>query len=143
MLRDRGGPKVVHQLLICPATDSAMDTESYLTRAEGFGLSADTMEWFWNHYDPTGRRAEAYASPLLADDLSQLPSAHVITADYDPLRDEGIAYAEALDLAGVVVTAKNYEVQIHTVVRETDTFPAGAQALPDASNLLKKKFAEL
>jgi len=143
MLRDRGGPKVVHQLLICPATDSAMDTESYLTRAEGFGLSADTMEWFWNHYDPTGRRAEPYASPLLADDFSQLPSAHVITADYDPLRDEGVAYAEALDLAGVTVIAKNYEGQIHTFVRETDTFPSGAQALTDASNVLKSKFAEL
>jgi acetyl esterase len=140
MLRDRGGPKVRHQLLICPATDSAMDTESYLTRAEGFGLTADTMEWFWNHYDPAGRRAEPYASPLLADDLSQLPSAHVITADYDPLRDEGIAYAEALDFAGVDVIVKNYEGQIHTFVRETDIFPMGAQALADASNVLRDKF---
>ena len=143
MLRDRGGPEVVHQLMICPATSGAMDTESYLTRAEGFGLTADTMEWFWNHYDPSGQsREEPYASPIDAPDLSNLPDAHIITADYDPLRDEGIEYAEMLESNGVNVITTNYAGQIHTFVRETDIFPAGREALEEAANVLRKKFEE-
>ena len=101
-LRDAGGPKLAGQLLIYPVTDHfAPGTPSYAENAEGYGLTRDTMVWFWNHYlsDPA-EAADPRASPLRARDLSGLPPAFVLTAEYDPLRDEGDRYAERLRAAG-------------------------------------------
>ena len=106
--RDRGGPELALQVLICPVVDHDMTNASYREHGSGedLFLTAKDMEWFWNCYAPDpASRLVPDASPLRAEDLSNLPPAIVITAEYDPLRDEGIAYAERLRAAGVPVTA--------------------------------------
>jgi acetyl esterase len=114
MARDRGSPQLVYQLLMYPVLDYAFDTPSYRDNAEGYMLTKDVMAWCWSVY----LRAEAdgqnpYASPLRAQDLGSLPTALVITAEYDPLRDEGEAYAAGLRQAGVPVVCKRQAGAIH------------------------------
>ena len=114
LARDRGGPSLVHQALVYPVTEHAFETASYEENAEGYFLTRGDMEWFWNRYLPTdiaGRNP--YASPLCAPSLADLPSASVVTAGFDPLRDEGVAYADALDEAGVDVAHHHYPGMIH------------------------------
>ncbi|MEO8604021.1 MAG: alpha/beta hydrolase [bacterium] len=115
MARDRGGPPLVFQLLIYPVTEHAYETASYRDNASGYLLSADDMRWFWDHYlgDAPARGAEPYASPLRAANLNGLPPALVLTAEFDPLRDEGEAYAAALDEAGVPTRQTRYDGMIH------------------------------
>lgn len=114
MARDRSGPALVHQLLIYPVTDHAFDTPSYSENAEGYMLTTPMMEWFWNHYlGEPGDGQNPLASPLRAEDLSGLPGATVLTAEYDPLRDEGEAYAARLDKAGVKTTLTRYDGLFH------------------------------
>ena len=114
MARDRRGPALRHQLLIYPVTDADFTRASYRENAEGYLLTTQAMEWFWGHYVPDAvQRNEPYAAPLQAKDLSGLPPAFVITAEYDPLRDEGEAYAKRLSGAGVRTTAKRYDGAIH------------------------------
>src|SRR5439155_155624 len=97
MARDRGGPKLVYQLLIYPATDADFETRSCRENAEGYFLTRADMIWFWNHYAPRDEdRRNPYAAPLRAASLGGLPPALVITAEFDPLRDEGEAYAARL-----------------------------------------------
>ncbi|WP_251330735.1 alpha/beta hydrolase [Haloplanus pelagicus] len=114
LARERGGPDVAHQVLLYPATDHAFDTDSYAENAEGYLLSRASMRWYWNRYlGDALDGANPYASPLQAPELGGLPSATVITAGYDPLRDEGAAYADRLRAAGVPVTHKNYPEMVH------------------------------
>ncbi|MHB8466730.1 MAG: alpha/beta hydrolase [Acidimicrobiales bacterium] len=113
MVRDRGGAVPAFQLLIYPVTDAAMDTPSQRDNGEGHFLTASAMRWFWDQYAPGVERLDPYASPLRATSLAGLPPALVITAEYDPLRDEGEAYAAALEAAGVPVKAHRYDGQIH------------------------------
>ncbi len=114
MARDRGGPQLVFQLLIYPATDSACDTVSCRENAEGYLLTLETMRWFWNHYLSSDTdRGNPYAAPLRAPDMRGLPPALVLTAEFDPLRDEGEAYAARLRAAGVPVQFKRYDGMIH------------------------------
>ena len=116
MARDRGGPHISRQLLIYPVTAPEHESphESYTTFAEGYMLSRRSMRWFWEHYVNSAEDArDPYASPLLADDLSGLPPGIVITAECDPLGDEGIAYAERLKNAGVDIELKTYPGAIH------------------------------
>lgn len=141
MLRDRGGPTPVRQVLVVPVTDCAMDTTSYRDN-DGYILSLPLMQYFWDHYCPSGiDRSQPYTSPLRAKHLGGLPPAHILTAEYDPLRDEGMAYAEALRTAGVPVEAKVYEGQIHIFLTSTHLFPAGLQALEDAAAGLRAAWA--
>ncbi|MBJ7454393.1 MAG: alpha/beta hydrolase fold domain-containing protein, partial [Blastococcus sp.] len=93
--RDEGGPVVRGQLMLTPVTDSTMETRSYQENADGYVLTAPLMRWFWDHYCDPAQRAEPTATPLRGR-LDGLPPAIVVTAEFDPLRDEGIAYAEAL-----------------------------------------------
>ena len=114
MARDRGTPPLVYQLLVYPATNFAFDTPSYRENAEGYFLTKDDCVWFWLLY----LRSEAdgdnpYASPLRAEDLRELPPALVITAEFDPLRDEGEAYAARLREANVTTTCTRYNGMIH------------------------------
>ncbi|HEX3952473.1 MAG TPA: alpha/beta hydrolase [Stellaceae bacterium] len=104
-LRDEGGPSLAGQLLIYPVTDyHTPGTPSYVENADGYGLTRDTMEWFWGHYlAAPADAANPYAAPLRAADFSRLPPALIQTAEYDPLRDEGELYAERLRAAGVPV----------------------------------------
>jgi acetyl esterase len=115
MARDRGGPRIIFQLLIYPATDAACDAASHRQNGEGYLLTAADMDWFWGHYlgDVAARRGEPYASPLRATNLAGLPPALIITAEFDPLRDEGEAYGEALERAGVAAKVSRYDGMIH------------------------------
>ncbi|MGI8532248.1 MAG: alpha/beta hydrolase [Geodermatophilaceae bacterium] len=104
-VRDEGGPPYVCQLLIYPVMDAAMDTPSYAEFGTGHGLTAAAMQFYFASYaapDPS----HPDVSPLRAPELSGLPPAYVLTAECDPLRDEGEAYAAALAEAGVPVTAR-------------------------------------
>ena len=114
MARDRGDPHVIFQLLMVPVTDFNLDSGSYKSNAEGYGLTRQSMAWFWNQYlrmEADG--ANPYASPLRAPDMHGLPHAFVMTAELDPLHDEGVAYAERLRAAGVPVTHQCYAGMIH------------------------------
>lgn len=123
MIRDRGSPKPAMQVLIYPITDSNFDTASYRENAEGYYLTRDTMEWFWREYLSSPADGEQpYASPLRAADLSNLPPALVMTAFYDPLRDEGEAYAKRLSAAGVPTQLVRYDGLVHGFLRRTDIF---------------------
>ncbi len=112
--RDQDGPTIDYQLLVYPATSRSDDWPSYEVNAEGYFLTIDTMEWFSDHYfDSEIHRANPYANPLEACDLSDLPPATVVTAGFDLLRDEGVAYAEALAEAGNEVEHRHYPDMIH------------------------------
>jgi acetyl esterase len=102
-LRDEGGPKLCGQMLLYPVTDyHTPGTPSYAENANGYGLTRDTMEWFWAHYLTSAVEAEnPYASPLRARNLAGLPPAYVSSAEYDPLRDEAELYGKRLQAAGV------------------------------------------
>jgi len=113
--RDLGGPKIALQVLVYPTVDARMSHPSINSNADGYILTKELMEWFLNHYSNTAAdKLNPLMSPLLADDLSNLPPALVQTAEFDPLRDEGIAYAEKLKAAGNQVQYTNYEGLTHT-----------------------------
>lgn len=128
--RDGGGPPLRWQLLVYPITDCDLDTRSYRDNATGYLLTRAAMEWFWEHYipDPAARR-HPHASPLRASALSGLPPAYVITAGYDPLRDEGESYARRLEEAGVRARVDRYDGMLHGFLRRTDQLDAAREAL--------------
>jgi acetyl esterase len=112
--RDRGGPPIALQVLVYPVTDADFERPSYTDPENQLLLSRDGMIWFWDHYCPDpSRRTEPDASPLHASDLSGLPPALVLTAEHDPLRDEGEEYAHRLEAAGVPVQFRRIEGQMH------------------------------
>jgi acetyl esterase len=112
--RDRRGPPIAFQALVYPVTDADLDNTSYSNEENQLLLSKQSMVWFWDHYLPDiERRKEMDASPLRAPDLSGLPPAVVITAEYDVLRDEGEAYADRLAEAGVAVDRHRHPGQMH------------------------------
>jgi acetyl esterase len=135
------GPGIRFQLLVYPVTDLRMDTESYEANAEGYFLTRETMQWFRAHYlgdapvldDPRW-------SPLAADDaaFAGLPPALVITAEFDPLRDEGEAYGTRLAAAGVDTTTTRYDGMIHGFFSMADFLPDGRAAITQAAESLKR-----
>ena len=139
MARDRAGISLAFQVLIYPVCDAAMNTESFRVNRT-FGLTPEAMAWFWDHYLPTGTdRADPYISPLHGT-LEGLPPAYVVTAECDPLRDEGNAYAEALRAAGVEVDSECFAGQIHTFFVNAHAFPEGMRAVETAAAHLRKAF---
>lgn len=114
LARDGGGPAIAFQALVYPVTNYDFSTASYRDNAEGYLLERDSMEWFWGHYlRSEADGASTKASPLRHTNLAGLPPAIVLTAEFDPLRDEGEAYAERMRAAGVEVEARRYDGQIH------------------------------
>jgi acetyl esterase len=142
MARDRGGPALVYQLLVYPVTNYDYDTASYRENADGYLLTRDAMVWFWNHYLRSAADGDhPLASPLRASDLRGLPPAMVLTAEFDPLRDEGEAYARRLQEAGVPVTLKRYTGMIHGFFSLGTVLDQGKQAMADAAAALRAIFA--
>lgn len=138
LAKDMGGPAIKFQLLVYPVTDHGFGTSSYQENAEGYLLTKASMEWFWGHYlNHEGEGAHPKASPLRASDLSGLPPAWVITAEFDPLRDEGEAYAAALRAAGVKVEHKRYDGQIHGFFANA-VIDDGIAAVKDAARALRE-----
>jgi acetyl esterase len=114
MCRDRGGPTLVHQALIYPVTDFDPDTGSMVANADGYGLTRETMRWFHDQYAPKATdRDHPYAAPNRAADVAGVAPATVIVAGYDPLHDEGLAYAHKLAAAGVATEVVSYPGQFH------------------------------
>ena len=112
--RDNGGPKLHLQLLAYPVTDAVARTDSYRRYEDGYGLNAATMEWFFDHYAPDkGLRGDWRVSPLRAASLGGLPPALVVTAGYDPLRDEGRAYAFRLQQEGTLADLVEFGGMLH------------------------------
>src|SRR5438094_8595512 len=138
LARDRGAPRIAYQLLIYPATDAAMRHDSIARFAEGYVLTRSTMRWFYDQYLRTPEDAADWrVSPLLASDLAGLPPAFVLTAGYDPLCDEGDAYAARLAAAGVPVTHRRFPGQVHGFVTNGRVIRAAETALDEAAAVLK------
>lgn len=138
MARDRGGPAVAFQVLIYPITDCDFERASYQENADGYFLTKSQMQWFWKHYvDSVAQMCEPYASPLRAASLQGLPAALILTAEFDPLRDEGEAYAAALRNAGVPVEMTRYDGMIHAFLKRVDQFDTAVVAIQEIGRALK------
>jgi acetyl esterase len=140
--RDRGGPSLVFQLLVYPVTHREFNTVSYRDNADGYMLTTDGMKWYWDQYlSADADASNPYAAPLAAADLSGLPPALVITAEFDPLRDEGEAYGQALQAAGVTAATTRYDGMIHGFFGMSAAVDKGRQAVDQATAALKAAFA--
>jgi acetyl esterase len=142
MAKDKKGPKIALQVLFIPATDASVNTESYREFGTGRFLARAFMKYGWDLYAPDQKtRNSPYVSPLRAsdDELKGLPPALVITAENDPLRDEGEAYARKLKEAGVAVTATRYNGMIHDFVllNAIHDVPGVQAAIKQASDAIR------
>ena len=136
-MRDAQEAGPAFQMLIYPATDSSQESGSRKSFAEGYFLSKGLMDWFWKAYVPAGTDlADLRLSPLLAKDFAGLPPAFVLTAGYDPLRDEGRAYANRLIDAGVKTTYVNYPGTIHGFFTLTRFLKQGIKANDEAAAVM-------
>ncbi|MCB4820462.1 alpha/beta hydrolase [Roseicella aerolata] len=142
MARDGTAPKVGFQLLLYPATDMAGERPAYQRFTEGLILTDKTMRWFINHYTPDPAwRVEWQASPLRVPSLKGVATAYVMTAGYDPLVDEGIAYAKRLEEDGVRVTHIHMADQLHAFLTMGKFIPASDLALRQAALSLSHHWA--
>ncbi len=131
---ERKGPRISYQCLFYPVTDARCASASYQEFAEGYFLTREMMQWFWQQYLVRPEQAEeALASPLLAEDLDSLPPTTLITAEFDPLRDEGEALAERLQQAGVATRLQRYDGMIHGFVSMAPFVERAAEALAAAA----------
>jgi acetyl esterase len=136
-MRDAKEQGPAFQMLIYPATDSSQESGSRQEFAEGYFLSKGLMDWFWKAYVPAGADlSDLRLSPLLAKDFAGLPPAFVLTAGYDPLRDEGRAYADRLIDAGVKTTYVNYPGTIHGFFTLTRFLKQGLKANDEAAAVM-------
>jgi len=142
MARDRSSLSLAFQLLVYPVTACDFNTASYRQNAEGYLLTRDGMQWYWNHYlNHPSEASNPYAAPLVAQDLTGLPPALVITAEMDPLCDEGAAYAQRLQAAGVPTQYSCYDGMIHGFFGIPALLDKGKQALAEATAALRQAFA--
>jgi acetyl esterase/lipase len=139
--RDRGGPKIAFQLLTVPVTELSSKAESHREFAEGYGLSAADMEWYGRHYVRTPADADDPHASVLRADLTGMPPAFVITAECDPLRDDGEAYAEKLRKLGIRASYKRYAGMFHGFMGFPGTLPEATQAFDDAGAALREALA--
>lgn len=147
LAKERGGPKIVYQVLFYPVTDANFDTSSYQQLGTDMWLTREAMKWFWNNYLPdAGARKQPTASPLQASigELEGLPSALIIVGENDVLREEVEAYAHKLIEAGVSVTAVRYLATIHDFVmlNPLANTPATRSAISLANENLRRVFGK-
>ena len=141
LARDAGDLPIVFQLLIYPATDARCSAPSHQTNGQGYLLTTESMAYYLGHYFRTAQdKLSDRASPLLSQDLSRLPPALVLTAGYDPLRDEGLQYAQRLSEAGNGVTAVCFERQIHGFILMGKALEEANSAVAMCAVELKRAF---
>jgi acetyl esterase len=133
------GLDLAAQLLIYPAVDVNDASPSMTENGEGYLLTAETLDWYFHHYAPDA--LDWRASPLLAESHVGLAPAVVITAQYDPLRDQGIAYAKKLEQAGVAVTHSNYDGMVHAFFQLSPLCDAGKAAITQIATVAKEALA--
>ncbi len=144
LARERGSPRLVFQYLAYPVVDATMSLPSYRENATGYGLTRETMAWYWDQYVPDlAERTNHLASPLQASALGDLPAALVMTAEFDPLRDEGEAYAQRLEQSGVSVELKRYGGLVHGFLGQTAEVDAAKLAMADLAQALRSAFAKV
>lgn len=143
MARDIRGPVFAHQLLIYPGTDMTRSFPSHSELAEGYRLTKPLLDYFMGHYFSGSNRdlKHTLCSPLFADNLSGLPPALIVSAGYDPLRDENIAYYEKLRDAGVEVRHSHYPGMIHGFISMAAYLDAAKQCFRECGIELKRAFA--
>ena len=143
LARNAGLPNIVFQLLIYPVTAPEPETKSHHAFAEGYLLTRKTITWFFTHYIRNSKDTKDFRyAPLEADDLSSLPPALVIVAGYDPLRDEGVEYAEALIHAGNRVRLSNYEGMVHGFYLMGGMVDASRRAISESAAMLRDAFSQ-
>ena len=139
--RDEGGPPVAQQVLCYPMTGRRFDADSYDENADAPLLTRRDVEWFWDLYlSDADRAANPLAVPLRADDHTDLPPATVVTCGHDPLRDEGVAYAERLADAGVPVDNLHYPSAVHGVLSMADDAAVADRAFDEAAASIRERF---
>lgn len=138
MCRDRGARGALFQLLTCPVMDREFSSPSMAAYGEGYLLERDDLRWCWDHYLRRDEDADnPYASPLRCASLEGLPPALVVTAELDPLRDQGEAYARRLREAGVPTTLTRYPGMVHSFVDFEGSLDAAAEALDQSAHALQ------
>ncbi|MCB0941920.1 MAG: alpha/beta hydrolase fold domain-containing protein [Mycobacterium sp.] len=137
LVRDTGGPDVAVQLLLTPATDWAAMLPSHVENAAGYGLTTALVRWFGEHYVDPADRGDPRCSPLRATDLTDLPPAILVTAEFDPVRDEGAAYAAALESAGVPTRHIRARGHTHDSLTMVDLVVSGAQIRAEMADGLR------
>lgn len=141
--REAGGPEIALQVLVYPVVDCDLTRPSY-AECSGSDLFLNTAEmvWFWDHYAPDeAERTHPDASPIRASDLAGLPPAYIVVAQHDPLRDEGLAYAAALESAGVPVTVARYDDQIHAFFWLVNVMESADRAVAEAGAAIRHALA--
>lgn len=134
MAKSAGAPHLGFQLLMFPVTHIGAQTSSLHDFAKGYFLETETLEWFYRNYVPKAEdRADPRCSPLLAEDVSNLPSAYVMLAGFDPLHDEGLAYAQKLRRAGVAVTVADFPDLVHDFIYMQAVLPQAQAAVASAA----------
>ena len=141
LARDAGKPLLAGQVLLCPVTDSDLTRRSYHDNGRGYLLTTPMMNWFWDHYAEPRYRADPRAAPLRGY-LAGLPPAVVVTAQFDPLCDEGDAYADALSAAGVPVRHLRARGHIHRSVAQVDVILSGAPIRAEIATSIQEMFAQ-
>lgn len=142
LARDRG-PRLAHQLLVYPNTDYLSDTPSLRENTDPLLFNSTSVEWYWRHYlAKAADGVHPLASPLRAPDLSGLPPATVITAEYDPLRDQAEQYAHRLRDSGVPVDLRRYPGMVHGFFTMSGVLDAAGDAVTYAAERLRSAFTE-
>jgi acetyl esterase len=136
------GPSLRAQVLIYPAIDSDCASKTYSSYASGYGLTRDSMQWYWKQY-VGDRQTGVYASPSKANSFTGMPETIIITAQYDILREEGETFAKKLKDAGVVVNHQRYDGVIHGFIHFAGAFDQGKKATTNIADQLKAMFAKL
>jgi acetyl esterase len=143
MARDRGGVQIGFQLLLYPAVDALANTGSLARNADGYLLTRDAMVWFYDHYIPNAAdRSDWRASPLRARSFAGLPPAMIVTAGFDPLLDEGCAYAERLAHDGVTVEYVEFGSMIHGFLGMPGVLPQARRGLALTGQAVREALAD-